>query len=513
MIKKENMRQITYISRAIIIIYFILLALFGASFAKLQILPFAYVTDIFLFILSLLAGYIMVQKKAITVPPFTIYLLLILFWAFFELIRGLILYHELLYALRQFAPFLYILFIPMLAYFYDDLRQILVFFYIFFGISVFNALLWIINIHLNWFPWGLALLLFPYLFYSNKNVIFRVFTSVGAIILLFAAFSTTVRGLWISLSLSLLFIGILSYATIKDKNIIKHIAIATITFVLILIITLFSNANLAPRIISTIQLNKIDLIIPDKEKFINSNKTTTDYTLVEKYKSKGFSPDEAEYLASSKVPEEEINQMMEKLANNYFPIEEVHLVTIEACKIKQYNERHDFINKNIQTKTNDIVNNSSEGTFSHKLDIANSNIKWRLVIWKDMILEWSKQPFIGYGFGNHFYSTSLKNSNWVGALTSIDPHNSHIHILYMLGGIGYILFIAFFIAVFRDYIIKTKHETNITKQAFYISMLGGMLFILILANFEVVLESPYMVIFLWLWMGLLLQTGNNKQEI
>lgn len=150
---------------------------------------------------------------------------------------------------------------------------------------------------------------------------------------------------------------------------------------------------------------------------------------------------------------------------------------------------------------------------------SQTNIQWRLYVWGDMLEEYLKKPILGYGFGHKFFSKKINELHWGGDIDDsyhvwdgknknigLDPHNSHLHILYMMGIIGFILFELFFLSIFI-YFLRGSNQSLLTN-----AVLSGILFILVLANFEVVLESPYMVIYLWLFVGLILTTLNLKPE-
>lgn len=146
---------------------------------------------------------------------------------------------------------------------------------------------------------------------------------------------------------------------------------------------------------------------------------------------------------------------------------------------------------------------------------ASTNTEWRYLVWSDMFEAYLQKPIFGYGFGDKFMPPTILALGWgTGDSDFLDPHNSHLHFLYMLGLIGFLVFEIFFVRLVIRY-IKVLRQTAISEKSkmLIISLLGATIYIFVLANFEVVFESPYMVIYMWISLGLLFSAEKiSKSE-
>ncbi len=142
------------------------------------------------------------------------------------------------------------------------------------------------------------------------------------------------------------------------------------------------------------------------------------------------------------------------------------------------------------------------------LDTAYANTLWRVFVWRDMLTELiSDKAFLGISFGKPFRSKTIEalkwaDGDWVGWL---EPHNSYIHILYRTGVIGLLFIIVLwglFIRVLKFFI----KELNIKG----ILLSSILLYWLIVANFEVILELPYFAIPFWSLFGAVLRYSNKS---
>ncbi len=414
------MQKLITFNKIIIITYFVLLTLFGISFAKFQILPFIYTTEFFLFISSIITILIIWQTKQLPEIPKTIWIptILVFLWACFELIYGLIINHNFVYSLRQFAPFLYISLIPIIIYSFRDKKDINLLLMVIFTAGVLDGMIKVLaNISIGHYSSiGIAALIGLYLYFNTSAPKYRYLILICYFILTITIFNFPTRGLWIAFIAAILMYLVLYYIQNKSKT-------TSISISIILSITIIGGllgVFLAKD--STDILNRIPIL---------NNATTSNTT-------------------------------------------------------------------------------------SNTVTTASNNIKWRLYVWRDMIEECSHKPILGYGLGHRFFSKTINQLHWGGYIgdtdvyktqyTGLDPHNSHLHIFYMMGIIGFVLFESLFLFIFIHFLrgINRSLLTNI--------LLSGILFILVLANVEVVLESPYMVIYLWLFVGLIL-VGKNIHNL
>lgn len=501
------------IGRNLIILAFIGLLVISISFSYDILIPTIVPIGLVLSILlTLLIIFINTNKNNKPIP-FQLFLIILLGYCCIELIMGL-LKNDPKLALQEFAPFLFILFIPVFAYFYSDIKQIRIIILILFSTILLPCIFWLFGIPLIYgkFMPIIALAFVPFLLYStNKWNI--TFITAGSIILLSAVFAmqTGSRGAWIALSGMIIFFIVISIFNVKETYLLntkKGIIYSALILFIILASSMFWNPSVYPRIISVI--NMITNTQQPALQVLNVKPMVTQKTnlsFVANLEQKGFLHEEAVDIASiGGVSEQEITAMIDKLLNNFY-IGEIKDITITACNIDDYNKRQNYIQHLIEARKNPTLY-GSKLSLDTKIGMATNNATWRYIIWKDALAEWSKKPFTGYGFGHAFYSKTLKELNWTGASRPQNPHNAYVHILYMLGLIGFILFIGFFISVFWYGIKNIQNSKNLEIKLLNISLLNSMIYILILSFVDPVIEYPQISIFLWLAIGLLIASSR-----
>lgn len=148
--------------------------------------------------------------------------------------------------------------------------------------------------------------------------------------------------------------------------------------------------------------------------------------------------------------------------------------------------------------------------------VSARNAIWRLIAWKDIIDLSLEKPVLGYGFGVPFQSETLEERGWAYGIDIgfMDPHNSFLSILFRTGFVGLIIFLIILFRFFKlsiNFILKCDNE----KMRVYIaSILTTIVFILGTSFFMVVLEGPFLGIFLWINMGVIISLINiyNKRK-
>ena len=148
--------------------------------------------------------------------------------------------------------------------------------------------------------------------------------------------------------------------------------------------------------------------------------------------------------------------------------------------------------------------------FNEVMSLSGNNVKWRIILWKDIIKKSMQKPILGYGFGMLYNNETLKNMGWgygddVGFL---DPHNSYLSILYRTGIVGLLIFLLFIISFFIKMIKFLRGCQDLAISVYMISVLSAIIFILVISFFMVVLEGPFLGIFLWVFIGLALSLAN-----
>jgi|GEM_PF-1778592 len=126
---------------------------------------------------------------------------------------------------------------------------------------------------------------------------------------------------------------------------------------------------------------------------------------------------------------------------------------------------------------------------------------WRYLVWQDA-LEQSKAFILeGKGLGNYF-STRLPN----GAVVEVMLHNQYIQLIYQVGVIGLVLYLAFLIQMYRR--LRTTYRE--THDPFYqmIALLNMVIIVAVSAYYIAYEYEP----FTWLFVGLGLSVTMSHSE-
>jgi O-antigen ligase len=148
-------------------------------------------------------------------------------------------------------------------------------------------------------------------------------------------------------------------------------------------------------------------------------------------------------------------------------------------------------------------------TFSNNIS-HQSNSRWRLAIWKFQLERTAEQPLFGVGFGRptRFYWSSKFYDARVGATGGADvsaPHNSFVNITFRTGLLGIGAMIAMVaIAIRRVWPWLRDTESRTQERTTIVGLVALLLFITGIASLNVSLEGPFMGIFFWTVLGLLL---------
>jgi len=146
------------------------------------------------------------------------------------------------------------------------------------------------------------------------------------------------------------------------------------------------------------------------------------------------------------------------------------------------------------------------------LDTDYSNIMFRLLIWRDMLVELRQEkPWFGFSFGKPQRSPSIEILNMAVGEWSRDgwimPHNSYLHLIYRGGivGVAIIIFLGWSIFVLaRTFFLCWSVPGLILTSV--------LLYWLTIANFIVFLEFPYQAIFFWTVLGMLFAYKNQLEQ-
>jgi O-Antigen ligase len=141
---------------------------------------------------------------------------------------------------------------------------------------------------------------------------------------------------------------------------------------------------------------------------------------------------------------------------------------------------------------------------------ASANASWRLAIWGYMIRRWSHEPVFGVGFGrptNFLWHGILYDSRRGIPGDPVDvtgPHNSFIDMLFRQGPIAVLALLALVVVAVRRFLILRRQDHDTQLIAAEIGLIGIFAFASAIASLNVALEGPYMGVYFWTVLGLLL---------
>jgi hypothetical protein len=150
------------------------------------------------------------------------------------------------------------------------------------------------------------------------------------------------------------------------------------------------------------------------------------------------------------------------------------------------------------------------GVLGGKSQEAN-NVHWRLAMWRFMLEETAHDPVFGVGFGKptNFVWRGMIYDARTGDKTNTQdvtgPHNSFVNILFRMGLLGLLPLVALLvIAGLRSWRVLVRGTLSALDRAFALTSVAMVVAVAVTACFSVALEGPYMGLFFWLALGLVL---------
>lgn len=147
------------------------------------------------------------------------------------------------------------------------------------------------------------------------------------------------------------------------------------------------------------------------------------------------------------------------------------------------------------------------------------NMYWRLGIWRFALRKGLRNPVLGVGFGEptayrlgpYLYDARRGVAADPNDITA--PHNSFVNILFRTGLLG-ALPLAFLMALGFGRAFKLIRSSAAPQEArVFMSALASLfVFITVIAFFNVALEGPYMAIFFWTILALLIALPKLERE-
>ncbi|MHB8468989.1 MAG: O-antigen ligase family protein, partial [Gaiellaceae bacterium] len=152
-----------------------------------------------------------------------------------------------------------------------------------------------------------------------------------------------------------------------------------------------------------------------------------------------------------------------------------------------------------------------DGFNKHDTTGSNANASWRFAIWGFMLRRTLHDPAFGVGFGRptHFLWHGVLFDARLGDASNPNdetgPHNSFVDLIFRTGLLGFIPLVVLVAAAFLR--LRTSLRERRDDRPLLAALIGVaaiFVFVSIVASLNVVLEGPYMGIFFWIALGLLL---------
>jgi len=132
------------------------------------------------------------------------------------------------------------------------------------------------------------------------------------------------------------------------------------------------------------------------------------------------------------------------------------------------------------------------------------NGAWRIDYWAYLARKTLYDPVFGAGFGRpanfHWDGNVYDTRNDVDVESVSPPHNSFMNLLYRTGLIGFGALVALLWVAVRGFL----RQLRATRTADLAALLALFAFICVVAFLNVALEGPYMAMFFWTVVGLML---------
>jgi O-antigen ligase len=165
--------------------------------------------------------------------------------------------------------------------------------------------------------------------------------------------------------------------------------------------------------------------------------------------------------------------------------------------------------KDTQPDLSPTITQATRETFSNNIS-EQGNSTWRLAIWKYDLKKAVKQPVFGVGFGKptafHWDGHVYDGRSGNGLPEDVSgPHNSFVNIIFRMGllGFGALLALAV-IAARRVWPWIRDADAPPHERAVLVGSTAVLVFTTIVASLNVSLEGPFMGIFWWLALALML---------
>jgi O-antigen ligase len=150
---------------------------------------------------------------------------------------------------------------------------------------------------------------------------------------------------------------------------------------------------------------------------------------------------------------------------------------------------------------------------------SSANVGWRLAYWRYVLRSMRSNPVLGVGFGKPaaFHWNGIAYDRRRGDPTDphdvSPPHNSFVNLLFRMGLLGLLPLLALIAAAaWRFASALRAGSLSAFDRATLVGLAAIFVFIAVIASFNVALEGPFMGIFFWTVLGLLLLLPRYATE-
>jgi O-antigen ligase len=152
------------------------------------------------------------------------------------------------------------------------------------------------------------------------------------------------------------------------------------------------------------------------------------------------------------------------------------------------------------------------------LSSEGANVRWRLAFWRYLLGRTTHQPLFGAGFGtpasfhwrHKVYDT--REGDPGDPLYVSPPHNSFINLLFRMGAVGALGLVALVGLAVRRVLRSLRSGLDDERRSELVGVAALFAFALVITSFNAALEGPFMGVFFWVLLALLLVIPRLVQQ-
>lgn len=128
---------------------------------------------------------------------------------------------------------------------------------------------------------------------------------------------------------------------------------------------------------------------------------------------------------------------------------------------------------------------------------SDTSFAWRGAVWQSVWQEYKNNIWRGLGFGQQVF---IDMGDYLDYVEVRNIHNSWFAVFVQMGIFGLLLFVGFYLNIFKNLLLSKGHQTSSLIAKY--SVLGIMVFCAVVFLFQPYLEDNSLNIFFWLSLGL-----------